>query len=169
MKSQKAHAFPETPGRELYIVRTFKAPCQRVWEAWTDPEHLKHWWGPKEFTAPFSTIDLRIGGSYLHCMRSFDGQDYWSTGTYREIQAPGRLVYTDSFSDKDGNIVTAGHYGLEGDFPPEMLVTVTLEEKLGRTTMTLNHVGLPPGTMRTMAEDGWNQSFDKLAEFLAES
>ena len=151
--------------RELVITRVFDAPRDLVWKAWTEVEQVKRWWGPKDFTAPACTLDLRVGGRYLFCMRGPDGKDYWSTGVYREIVPPGRLVYTDSFADPDGNVVPASYYGMD-DMPLEMLVTVTLEERDGKTTMTLRHAGFPAGTMREMAGAGWNESFDKMAASL---
>lgn len=150
----------------LIITRTFAAPRAQVWEAWTDPERTKRWWGPKNFTAPVCKIDLRVGGTYLNCMRSPDGEDFWSTGTYREIVAPARLVCTDSFADKDGNIVPASHYNMSGDWPLTLQITVTLEEQGEKTLLTLRHDGLPAGEMRTMCAAGWNESFDKLAMIL---
>ena len=75
----------KTKSRDLTITRTFDAPLELVWKGWTDPEYMKRWWGPKDFTAPFIKIDLRVGGIYLDRMRSSDGQDYWSTGVYQEI------------------------------------------------------------------------------------
>ena len=150
----------------LIITRTFAAPREQVWQAWTDPERTKRWWGPKDFTAPVCKIDLRVGGTYLNCMRSPEGQDYWSTGTYREIVAPARLVCTDSFADKDGNIVPASYYNMSGDWPLALQITVTLEEQEGKTLLTLRHDGLPAGEMRTMCAAGWNESFDKLAMIL---
>jgi len=152
--------------QDLVINRTFTAPRDRVWQAWTEPEHLKRWCGPKGFTAPVCTIDLRVGGRYLNCMRSSDGQDFWSTGVYREIVAPSRLVCSDSFADEQGNVVPATHYGAGPDFPLELQITVTLEEDAGTTRMTLRHAGLPPGEMRESCAQGWNESFDKLAESL---
>jgi uncharacterized protein YndB with AHSA1/START domain/uncharacterized glyoxalase superfamily protein PhnB len=150
----------------LTITRTFAAPRERVWKAWTEPEQVKRWWGPKDFTAPVCKIDLHVGGTYLSCMRSAEGQDFWSTGTYREIVAPERLVCTDSFADAEGNIVPASHYNMSGDWPLELQVTVILEEEAGTTRMTLHHLGLPPGEMKEMCAAGWNESFDKLATFL---
>jgi uncharacterized protein YndB with AHSA1/START domain/uncharacterized glyoxalase superfamily protein PhnB len=150
----------------LTITRTFAAPRERVWKAWTEPERLKRWWGPKDFTAPACKIDLRVGGTYLNCMRSAEGQDFWSTGTYRKIVAPERLVCTDSFADAEGNVVPASHYNMSGDWPLELQVTVTLEEEAGATRMTLRHDGLPPGEMKEMCAAGWNESFDKLTTFL---
>lgn len=59
--------------KELIISRTFDAPRELVWRAWTVPEYTMRWWGPKDFTVPSSTIDLRVGGRYLNCMRSPEG------------------------------------------------------------------------------------------------
>ncbi len=152
--------------QELVITRTFDAPRELVWKAWTDPEQVMRWWGPKNFTSPTARIDLRVGGKYLFCMRDPNGRDFWSTGVYREIVPPERLVYTDSFADEHGNVVPASHYGMAEDFPLEMDVIVTFEEQDGKTTMTLRHVGLPAGEMSELTGEGWNESFDKLAESL---
>ena len=149
---------------EITIIRIFDAPREHVWKAWTDPDHMKHWWGPKGFTAPFCEIDLHVGGKYLYCMRSPEGKDFWGTGVYREIVKQERIVCTDSFADEKGNVVPATHYGMT-DFPLELQVTVTFEKYDGRTKIKLQHVGIPSG-MKDMCEQGWNQSFDKLAESL---
>jgi uncharacterized protein YndB with AHSA1/START domain len=159
--------------RDLVITRVFDAPRELVWKAWTDPERVMRWSGPKNFTAPVSKIDLRVGGTYLNCMRGAgpDGvvRDFWSTGVYREIVPQKRLVCTDSFADEKGNVVPASHYGMEGYWPLELLITVTFEETGGKTKMTLLHEGMPAGQMRELAEVGWNESFDKLAEYLAKA
>jgi uncharacterized protein YndB with AHSA1/START domain len=152
--------------QELTITRTFDAPRQLVWKAWTDPELYKKWWGPSHFTCPAARLDLRVGGQWLSCMRSPDGQDFWSTGFYREIMPHDRLVYTDSFADEHGNIVPASHYGMP-DMPLEMLVTITLAEQGGQTVMTLVHSGLSADEHGANAQEGWSQSFDKLAAALA--
>jgi uncharacterized protein YndB with AHSA1/START domain len=149
--------------QELVITRVFDAPRELVWKAWIDPEHFKRWWGPKDYTCPFCEMDLRVGGKYLNCMRSPEGEDYWSTGVYREIIPIERIVFTDCFADEKGNIVPATHYGLSPDFPLEMLVTVTFEDHDGKTKMTLKHIGLPAGPDSDGAQQGWSESFDKLA------
>ena len=157
----------QSQGREeLIITRIFDAPRKRVWRAWTEPGHVMRWWGPKGFTSPFARIDLRVGGRYLYCMRSPEGRDFWSTGVYREIIPVKKIVSTDSFADEKGNVVPASHYGMSGDWPRELLVTVTFEEQNGKTKMTLRHEGIPPGEMRESTGVGWNESFDKLAEGL---
>ena len=82
---------------ELFITRIFDALRERVWKAWTEPELMKRWWGPKGFTTPYCEIDLRVGGKFLYCMRSPEGKDYWNTGVCREIVRLERIVCTDSF------------------------------------------------------------------------
>ena len=153
--------------QEFVLTRVFDAPRELVWRAWTEPDLFMRWWGPKGFTTPHCEIDLRVGGRLLNCMRSPEGQDYWSTGVYREIVPLERIVCTDSFADEKGNVVPATHYGMTADVPLEMLVTVTFEDLDGKTRMTLRHEGLPAGEMREGAGTGWSESFDKLAEVLA--
>jgi uncharacterized protein YndB with AHSA1/START domain len=159
-------ATKKTKGSELVITRIFNAPRELAWKEWTEPERVKRWWGPEGFTSPFCRIDLRVGGTYLYCIQSPEGRDYWSTGVYREIVPPERIVCTDSFADEKGRVVPASHYDMSGDWPRELVVTVTFEEQGGRTKFTLQHVGFTSGEMRDLAKAGWNQSFDKLAESL---
>jgi len=150
------------PKNELTITRVFDAPRELVWKAWIDPEHVKRWWGPKDYTAPVSKIDLREGGKYLYCMRSPEGQDFWSTGVYREIIEPERIVSTHSFADEKGNVVPATHYSMSVDFPLETQMTVMFDAHEGKTKITLQHAGIPR-VMFELAQAGWNESFDKLA------
>lgn len=152
----------------LTITRIFDAPRRRVWDAWTDPQEVIRWWGPEGFTAPAVTIDFRVGGKYLSCMRDPDGRDYWSTGTYREIEPMERIVATDSFADEHGNVVSASHYGMPGNWQEVLLVTVTFEDVNGRTKLRLYHEGFPSGDMAELAKAGWNQSLDKFAQVLEE-
>ncbi len=149
----------------LVITRNFDAPRERVWKAWVNPEQAKKWWGPKDFTAPAFETDPRVGGKYLACMRGPDGKDYWSTGVYREVVPNEKLVMTDSFADAKGNRIPASEYGMSGDWPAELLVTVTLDENNGKTKLTLQHEGLPEEA-REMCAQGWNESLDKLENSL---
>ncbi len=151
---------------EILIERVIDAPRELVWKAWTQPEYVRRWWGPGGFTAPVIRIDLREGGRYLFNMRSPEGQDFWSTGEYREIVLMERIVATDSFSDAEGNVVPASAYGMSGDWPSELLATVTFEDVGDRTKVTIREPGVPAGENRDMAEAGWNESLDKLAEVL---
>ncbi len=153
--------------RALVIMRVFDAPRSLVFKAWSDPEHVMHWWGPKGFTAPFCKIDFRPGGVFQFCMRSPEGKDYWNTGVYREIVPLERIVCTVSFADEEGKVVSATYYGMSAEFSLEMLLTVTFEEHGGKTKVTLRHVGIPAGEDSDNARAGWNESLDKLAEHLA--
>jgi uncharacterized protein YndB with AHSA1/START domain len=167
---RRSMATGNSPGvsQEIVITRLFDAPRELVWKAWTDPAHVKRWWGPKTYTAPVFKMDFREGGTYLYCMRSPEGKDYWGTGVYREIVPGRRIVCTDSFADERGNPVPASHYGMAGDWPAELVVTVTFEElEHGRTKLTLRHVGIPAGQMSELTAVGWNESLDKLSENLA--
>jgi uncharacterized protein YndB with AHSA1/START domain len=125
--------------------------------------------GPKDFTSPSCETDFRVGGKYLFCMRSDIGPEIWqkglySTGVYKEIIPMKKIVCTDCFSDEQGNVVPASYYGMEGEFPLEMMVTITFEVVQGnKTRMTLVHEGLPAGEHTKGATQGWNESFDKLA------
>ncbi len=156
----------QTAKRDLIITRVFDAPIEMVWNAWTNPEHLMRWWGPKGFTSPVCKIDFRTGGKYLFCMRSPEGQDYYSTGIYRQIVPMERIEYTDSFADAEGNVVPATYYGMSADFPEEMRVTITFKALGEKTEMTLTQTGLPDDELYEMTKAGWNQSFDKLSESL---
>ena len=151
--------------KELVITRIFDAPRELVWKAWTDPEHLMRWWGPKDFTSPSCKMDFRVGGKFIFCMRSKNGNNIWSTGIYKEIIPYERIIFTDCFADEKGNVVPATHYGMSGDIPLEMKITITFEEYEGKTKMTVKHAGLPAGEFEG-ANIGWNESLDKLADTL---
>jgi uncharacterized protein YndB with AHSA1/START domain len=154
---------------EIVITRVFDAPQKLVFKAWTEPERMKRWWGPQGFTLPFCTIDLRPGGVIHFCMRSPEGQDIWCKGVYREVVEPERIVATDSFSDKDGNVVEPEHYGMK-DWPTEALITVTFQDQAGKAKFTLRHaVGSAPAAAREECRAGWSESLDRLAGYLAEA
>jgi uncharacterized protein YndB with AHSA1/START domain len=151
--------------QELFLTRKFDASREHVWKAWTDSESFIKWWGPEHFSCPFCQIDFKVGGKYLNCMLSRDGRDFWSTGTYIEIVPMKRIVYTDSFSDEKGNVVSPTQFDMEG-LPSELEVRVTFEEFEGGTKMSLSHIGIPEGEMEEGIKRGWNESFDKLEKML---
>ncbi len=158
---------PGRPATEqtLIITRTFDAPPEVVFKWWTEPNRVMQWFSPKDFTTPFCTIDLRVGGVCRLCMRSPDGKDYWSKGVYREIVEPQRIVRSDSFSDDNGNFVSPLHYGLN-DWPDETLVTVTFDNLSGKTKLTVRHAPVPQSKETDMCRQGWNECLDKLADCL---
>ena len=77
-----------------------------------------------------------------------------------------RIVSTDSFADSDGNVISASTYGMSGDWPLELNITVMFEEVDGKTKLTLQHQGFPDRKNRDLAETGWKESFNKLANYL---
>lgn len=99
-------------------------------------------------------------------MRSQNGQTYWNTGVYLEIVPFGRIVFTDSFADANGNVVPPTHYGLSPDFPLETLLTVTFDKFNGKTKFTLQQSGLPMNVDSENAKQGWMESLDKFVNTL---
>jgi len=147
--------------RELTLTRVFDAPRELVFQAWTEPEHLKQWWGPRGFTNPVCEVDLRVGGTCKIVMRFPDGaNEHTMQAVYREIVRPERLVFWNVALDKDGNRL------LEG------LTSITFEELGGKTKLTLytRMTGLVPYADRMLdgMEPGWSQSLERLGEALAE-
>ena len=104
----------------IVITRAFDAPRHLVFDAWTKPEHVKRWWGCEQNALVVCEIDLRVGGSFRYVMREPGGSEHGFHGVYREITRPERLVHT---------------YVYEPFPDAEALVTMTLAEVGGRTTM----------------------------------
>ena len=147
--------------KTITIKRTFNLPLDTVWKAWTEPRNFKKWWGPEGYSCPYCEIDFRVSGKYLNSMKGPDGNEIWSTGSYKEIIYREKIVYTDSFANRWGKIIPAADYKMPGEWPLVLMVTVTFEEVNGKTNMVLRHSGLPA----EMADDcikGWESSFDKL-------
>jgi uncharacterized protein YndB with AHSA1/START domain len=140
--------------RELVITRTFDAPRDLVWKAWTDPERLKQWSAPQGFTIPVSEGALRPGGAWRACMRRPDGTELWLGGVYREIVEPERLVFTHAWDDEKGK---PGR---------QTTVTVTFTERGGKTEMKFRQTGFESVGSRDGHAGGWNESFDRLEELL---
>ena len=154
--------------QEFTITREFDAPRDLVWKAWTDCAYFSQWWGPTEFTTSHCTIDARPGGDWISAMRSPEGHDFWSSGTFVELDAPSRFVVDEGFSDENGGRVTPQEYGMTDDMPAEDRITVTMEENDGRTRLTMVQ-GIPRDVAeRNGAPEGWAQSFDKLEAYLDE-
>lgn len=162
------------PGeRKLVITRTFDAPRELVWNAFTESDRLAHWWGPKGFTMVVRTLDFRLGGTFHYSMRSPDGHITWGKFVYRDIQPSERLVFVSSFSDEAGNIIRSP---FSPTWPLEILNTLTLTESGGTTTVTLR--GGPINSTEEERETFWNAqesvrqgfagTFDQLAAYLAE-
>ena len=110
-----------TADREIVTTRLIDAPRELVYEAWTDPNHVGHWFGPEGFTTTTSSMDVRPGGRWVFVMRGPDGTDWPNVVTYHEVAPPARLVYSHG-DDKD---------------PDMFQTTVTFEEEGGKTALTM--------------------------------
>jgi uncharacterized protein YndB with AHSA1/START domain len=155
---------------DLIITRIIDSPLELVWKAWTEPEHVMRWWGPKYYTSPSCKIDLRVGGRYLFCMRAPDdqgGQDSYTAGVYKRIVPMELLEFTQSLADKDGNKIDPVRVGMPPDFPKEIRTVVVFKAKGSMTELTITEYGWTAGQMYVYSLAGMHQSIDKLAEALA--
>lgn len=141
--------------RTIVITRRFNAPRELVFEAWTKPTHLAHWFGPRDFTAPTIEADVRRGGAWRVCIRSPEGVDYWMHGVYRAVEPPARLVFTHVWEDGHD---AAGH---------ETLVTVTFDDLGEGTRMTFHKAILVSAAERAVQQIGWSECFDRLGDYIA--
>jgi uncharacterized protein YndB with AHSA1/START domain len=151
----------------VVIERSFDAPVELVWQMWTDPQHFAGWYGPIGAEIPVANMDVRVGGRRLVSMevQTPGGlMQMWFTGEYREVVENRRLVYTESMSDEDGNVVSPTDMGMPAEHPTTTEIRVELEDIGGRTKMVLTHAGIPadsPGAA------GWTMALDKLAARIA--
>lgn len=143
--------------REIVLTRVFDAPRELVFAAFTDPQHLDQWWGPKGFTNTTSEIDVRPGGVWRYVMHGPDGTDFPNKVVYVEIVKPERLVYDNGW-DREGA-------------EPDFRTTVTFEEEDGKTRLTMRML-FPTAEARDYvvrefgAIDGGNQTLERLADYL---
>ncbi len=155
---------------DLVVTRIIDAPVELVWKAWTEPERVMRWWGPKYYTSPSCKIDLREGGKFLFCMRApkeQGGQDMYNTGVYLKIVPMERLEFTMSLSDKDGNKIDPAQVGMPPDFPKELRTVIVFKPiRSDMTELTITEYDWPVGTMFVYSLAGMQQSIDKLAESL---
>ncbi len=145
-----------TPGdREIVMTRVFDAPRTLVYDAFSKPELLKRWFGPRGWSLEVCDVDLRIGGGFRFVLRGPEGQQMGMRGVYMELAPPVRSVHIESFDD----------------YPGESVVTAEFHEQDGKTTLTAT-VLYPSREVRdivlqTGMEHGAAESYDKLAELLA--
>ena len=155
------------------ITRHFAAPRARVWAAWTQPEHLARWFGPKGSEGSVLAFDLRPGGEWRGRMETPEGAAMFSKFVFREVSPPQRLVWVHGFADEGGNRIRAPFAAL---FPLELLTTVDFAEDGAGTRITLSWEPLDAtaeeeaffASMMASMEGGWGGSFDQLDELLAD-
>ena len=156
-----ASAKPADSDTVLVITREFDAPRGRVFAAWLDPKSIARWIGPRSVNAEALELTAKTGGHYRIHMRGADGSSGPTVeGVYREIVRPERLVFTWKWA--------SGHpMGASGQ---ETLITLTFREIApSKTQMTLRHEFFETKNSRDSHNQGWNASFDKMAELLASS
>lgn len=142
---------------EIRLTRVYDAPVRAVWDAWTLPEQVAKWWGPRGFTLTTHSKDLRAGGHWRYTMHGPDGVDYPNLATYHVVEPHKKLVYD---------------HGATDDRPPLFHVTATFTEANGRTTMALVFTLPSPEAAVEFAKHikqaGGNATWDRLAEHLEE-
>jgi uncharacterized protein YndB with AHSA1/START domain len=170
--TQSAAAPAGARSRPFVMTRVFDAPRELVFDAFTDPERMKHSWGPKGFEVIASKMDLRPGGSYHYGLRAPDGGTMWGKLVYREIVRPERMVLVNSFSDETGGLT---RHPMSADWPLEMLSTFRFEDENGKTRFTVTWTPLNATSAEQVAfdaahgsmEQGWGGTLDSLAAYLA--
>ena len=136
----------------LQVARTFEISREQVFAAWTDPESVRRWFGPRKFSNASAELDVRVGGAYRIAMRGPDGETFYAVGTYREVSPPERLVFS---------------WGWEASPDArESIVTVEFFERGGGTEVVLTHVGLADTASRDSHQDGWDGTLERLAAVL---
>ena len=159
--------------RPFIISRTFNAPRDLVWKAWTEREHMQ-WWGPKGVSIHHAKLDLRPGGTFHYCMKTPEGREMWGKWVIREIVKPERLVFVNSFSDADGGLT---RHPMSPHWPLELLSTVTFVAQGDKTLLTIQWLPLNATDIERKTFDeghesmknGWGGTLDRLAEHLAKA
>jgi len=162
----------DVAARELVITRTFDAPRQLIFDAWTKPEHVVHWWGPQGFSTTIETMDVRPGGLLHYSSLMPNGQEIFGTFLYRELVAPERLVFLSGFADAKGN---EARHPMMPDWPRQILNVVTLTERDGKTTLSMTGEPNEPTEAERVAfrealkylTPGFSGTFDQLEAHLA--
>ena len=162
MPSDTRTTVARTGEREMVVSRVFDAPRDLVWKAWTDPEALKQWWGPRAWPTTYCTIDLRVGGAWHYRMTGPDGAESWGKGIYQEITPPERLVYIDVFSDAEGNT---------NESMPTLEVTVEFHDRDGKTEVVSTSQTATKEQLDALlgmgVVEGVSETWDRLEEYLA--
>ncbi|MDX9974606.1 MAG: SRPBCC domain-containing protein [FCB group bacterium] len=175
--SSEAAAFsfePQLDEAAFVITYVFDTPRRRVFNAWTQANRLKRWWGPKGFRMGVCNVDLRPGGAFHYSMRSPEGRDLWGKFIFQEVVAPERLTFLNCFSNRTGAPV---RHPLSPTWPLEVLTTLTFVEQEGKTTLTLRsvpHAATEPEcqTFRDGHDSmraGLAAALEKLARYLAKA
>ena len=152
--------------KQIEVTKTFNAPVELVWSVWTDPELVKRWWGPKQFTSPVAKIDFREGGRSLVSMKApkeMGYQEYYSIWLYVKIIPLQTIEFIQSLSDDEVNKIDPTKVGMPADFPRDIRTVVTFKKISTQVTeMTVTEYG-EFGSISNFAQLGLEQSIDKMA------
>ena len=167
--SAKAETMAERP---FIISRTFSAPRDVMWKAWTEPERFKRWFGPKGSTVSDARMEVKVGGTAHCCIHAPDDREMWGRFIYQKIARPERLVYIQHFSNREGGIT---RHPMVPTWPLQMQTTVTFAEQKRKTTLTVRWLPLDSIDEECITFDsahesmnlGWGGSFEQLADYLA--
>lgn len=152
---------------EIVVKRVFDAPVTEVWKYWTDAAYVQKWWGPRMFSCPMATLDVRVGGVSVVAMQSPDGQVFYSSWTYITVIPLEKIEYIHNLADKDGKTLDPVSVGMPADFPQGVQSTITFT-KVGedKTEMIVTEY-FPVSSMSANAKLGLEQSIEKMAEAFA--
>lgn len=157
---------------EFTLSRTFDAPRDLVWKAWTEPKRLGEWWGPKGLKMGVTHLDLKPGGLFHYSMTTPDGETMWGRFVYKEITPPEKLVYIVSFSDENAGMV---RHPMAQGWPLEILNTVIFTEENGKTVLRLkgSPINASPEEIQIFKDNfasmdqGFTGTMDQLEAYLA--
>lgn len=155
---------------DLVVKRIIDAPLELVWKAWTEPEHVMKWWGPRHYASPSAKIDLREGGKYIFAMRAPEdqgGQETYTAGIYKKIVPMEYLEFTQGLSDKDGNPIDPAQIGMPPDFPSEIRTSIVFKPRGELTELIITEYDWPVSQMYVYSLAGLHQTIDKLEAALA--
>lgn len=153
--------------RTVVAEHTFAAPVEKVFALWRDPEVIKKWWGPKDYTSPLVRSDLREGGEFLLCMQSPGGDVFCNSGRYVEVAENARIVSTLAFADQNGRVLKRSEIPVPGKWPDEISVRAEFESDGVGARLRITEEGIPM-IMSLFARMGWDQQFDKMETLLKE-
>ena len=161
------------PDHTFHLARTFNAPRELVFKAWTEADHMLEWWGPVGMTMRIAKMEFRPGGVFHYSMTTPDGTEMWGKFVYREIAPYERLVFVNCFADAAGNPI---RHPMAPTWPLEMLSTLVFHEHDGKTTLEMSAIPINATDEESAAfaaahasmQQGWKGTLEQLEAYLAQ-
>ncbi|HWW41647.1 SRPBCC domain-containing protein [Pedobacter sp.] len=148
--------------KELLITHLFDVSPELVFEAWTNPEHLKHWYAPDGCTIEFKTIEAKEGGQFHSCIHDPVHGACWIKGTYQEVTFPEKLVFSMILTNEHGDTVSSAEAGKPEEWPQAILTTIIFTPIGKQTKVTLHQTVDEEEAKKTGAYQSWFSMFDRL-------